>query len=30
MVGGAFDGDTATGMMPVARRVTGVRSSRRS
>jgi hypothetical protein len=29
-VGGAFDSDTATGMMPVAHRVAGVRSFRRS
>ena len=29
-VGGAFDGDTATGMMPVAHRVAGVLASRRS
>ena len=29
-VGGAFDSDTATGMMPVADRVAGVRSSLRS
>jgi hypothetical protein len=29
-VGGAFDGDTANRMMPVARRVAGVRSFRRS
>ena len=29
-VGGAFDSDTATGMIPVAHRVAGVRSFRRS
>jgi hypothetical protein len=29
-VGGAFDGDTASGEMPVARRVAGVRAFRRS
>jgi hypothetical protein len=29
-VGGAFDSDTATGMMPVAHRVAGVLASRRS
>ena len=29
-VGGAFDSDAATGMMPVANRVAGVLGSRRS
>jgi hypothetical protein len=29
-VGGAFDSDTAVGMMPVAHRVAGVIASRRS
>ena len=29
-VGGAFDSDTATGMMPVAHRVAGVLASGRS
>jgi hypothetical protein len=29
-VGGAFDSDTATGMMPVAHRVAGVLAFRRS
>jgi hypothetical protein len=29
-VGGAFDSDTATGMMPVAHRVAGLLASRRS
>ena len=29
-VGGAFDSDTATGMMPIAHRVAGVLASRRS